>query len=145
MHVGETLMKSWLSFRIPHSAFRIGGFRIGTLLLVTVGSGCDPSDADRLARVGRKAADKVAALVPDRTPFGTPLSLSTAGELENRVKERFRSDVFLAPIQFELSVEGVNVRIKGMVDDEILKRRAMEIAQTTVGVEKVVDEIVVGK
>jgi hypothetical protein len=107
------------------------------------GSGCDRSDAERLARVGRKTADKVTALVPERTPFGTPFSLSPAGELENRVRERFRSDVFLSPIQFEFSVEGATVRIKGMVDDEVVKRRALDLAKSTVGVEKVIDELTV--
>jgi hypothetical protein len=135
-------MSSWLSFRIRHFVFRTA--TSAALIFLTVGSGCDRSDADRLARVGRKAADKFAAMVPDRTPFGSPLSLSS-GDLENRVKERFRSDAFLSPIQFELAVEGTSVRIKGAVDDDVLKRRAVEIAQTTVGVEKVIDEIAVGK
>lgn len=106
-------------------------------------SGCNRQDGDRLARVGRKVTDKVQGLVPQRSPFGTGVSLGRNPGLEERVRERFKSDRFLAPQPIEITVEGNTVRLKGTVELQVLKQRAGEIADSTVGVEKVIDEIVV--
>ena len=114
---------------------------IAGLFLAAVPSGCDRTDGNRLANVGRKVAEKVQVLVPERTPFGAPIT--TSSNVEDRVKERFRSDRFLSPIQFEFAVDGSTIRLKGIVDDEVLKKRAVEIAGSTVGVDKVIDEVTV--
>jgi osmotically-inducible protein OsmY len=111
------------------------------LFLAAVPFGCDRTDGNRLANVGRKVAEKVQVLVPERTPFGAPIT--TSSNVEDRVKERFRSDRFLSPIQFEFAVDGSTIRLKGIVDDEVLKKRAVEIAGSTVGVDKVIDELTV--
>ena len=113
------------------------------LTLVAMSSGCNRADGDRLARVGRKVTDKIQAVVPERMPFGSSIASSNNGGIEDRVRERFRTDVFLAPIQFEIGAEGGQVRLRGIVDDDVLRKRAIEIAESTVGVEKVVSEIVV--
>ncbi len=107
--------------------------------------GCDRSDADKLARVGWKVTEKVQALVPDRTPFGGPLPGARQPGLEDRVRERFKFDRYLTAQPIEVTAEGGGVRLRGQVDDEVLKRRAVEIAESTVGVEKVIDEIAVMK
>ena len=111
------------------------------LLLAAFSSGCERADGDRLANVGRKVTQKIQVLAPERTPFGPSISNSQGNAVEDRVKERFRTDSFLSSIQFEFAVDGANVRLKGMVDDEVLKKRALEIAGSTVGVEMVIDEV----
>jgi len=117
---------------------------IFALALVFASSGCDNSDGDRLARVGRMVASKLQALIPEKTPFGVTFSIAKNGP-EDQVRERFRLDAFLAQIPFDIVAEGANIRLKATVDNDALKKRAIEIAETTVGVEKVIDEITVGK
>jgi osmotically-inducible protein OsmY len=113
------------------------------LALLALGflSGCDRQDGNRLARVGRKVADKARVLVPDRVPFGT--SVGPRGLADERVRERFRSDRYLAPQPIDVSAEGNTIRLRGTVPESVLKRRAFEIADSTVGVEKVIDELTV--
>jgi BON domain-containing protein len=114
---------------------------VAVLPLIFVG--CDRSDADKLARVGWKVTEKVQALVPDRTPFGGAIPGARQPGLQNHVRERFKLDRYLAGQPIEVTAEGGEVRLRGQVDDEVLKRRAVETAESTVGVEKVVDEMVV--
>lgn len=107
-------------------------------------TGCQRSDADRLARVGWKVTEKVQALVPARTPFGGALGLTKSQILAERVRDRFTNDRYLAPIALEINADGNAIRLTGKVNDQVLKQRAIEIASSTVGVESVVDELSVG-
>lgn len=112
-------------------------------ILPVLSIGCNRTDGDKLARVGWKVTDKVQALIPSRTPFGDALPAGKQRGLEERVRERFRSDRYLTSAAIEVIADGGGVRLRGQVNDEVLKRRALEIAESTVGVEKVVDEIAV--
>ena len=114
-------------------------------IVICTATGCNRQDGDRLARVGGKVTEKVQLLVPERTPFGRPTNLAMNPNVEERVKERFRSDRFLGPLFIEVSAEGHVIRLKGKVNDGLLKQRAVEIAESTVDVDKVLDEIVVEK
>lgn len=114
-------------------------------ILPVLAIGCNRTDADKLARVGWRVADKVQALIPDRTPFGSALPNSKQPGLDDRVRERFKQDRYLTSSPIEITADGNSIRLRGQVNDEILKRRAVEIAESTVGVEKVIDEIVVSK
>jgi hyperosmotically inducible periplasmic protein len=105
--------------------------------------GCNRADGDKLARVGWKVTEKVHALIPSRTPFGDALPAGRQSGPEDRVRERFKTDRYLTTAAIEVIAEGGSIRLRGQVNDEVLKRRAVEIAESTVGVEKVVDEIVV--
>jgi hypothetical protein len=107
-------------------------------------SGCNRSDGVRLGKIGVKVADKVQVLLPDHTPF-VPPSLGTMSDatLESRVRVRFQTDRYLTSLPIEIIVELASVRLKGQVDSDVLKQRAVEIAESTVGVEKVVDELLV--
>lgn len=109
------------------------------IALLPLAAGCDRHDGERLARVGRVVTHKIEALTPARTPFGDPIGLRR--NLEERVRERFRSDRYLAGQAIEVTAEENAVRLKGSVDQVVLKRRAVEIADATVGVEKVIDEL----
>lgn len=115
----------------------------GILPLLSIG--CDQTDGDRLTRVGRKVTEKVQALIPNQTPFGDVFPANRPRGLEDRVRERLKMDRYLATSPIEVIADGAVVRLRGTVNDPVLKRRAFEIADSTVGVEKVVDEIVVVK
>jgi osmotically-inducible protein OsmY len=112
-------------------------------ILPVLSIGCNRTDGDKLARVGWKVTEKVQALIPSRTPFGDALPAGKQRGLEERVRERFQSDRYLASAAIEVVVDANGVRLRGQVNDEVLKRRALEIAESTVGVERVMDEIVV--
>jgi hypothetical protein len=109
------------------------------LLLIPLSTGCDPQDSERLARVGRVVTTKVQALAPQRTPFAESIGLNQ--NPEERVRSRIRSDRYLSALPIDVSADGGTVRLKGSVDQEVLKRRAVEIAESTVGVDKVIDEL----
>jgi hypothetical protein len=111
--------------------------------IVSVTSGCDKQDGDRLARVGRKVTQKVEALIPERSPFGNSIGLGKNPSVEDRVRERFKSDRHLALQAIEITADGNTIHLKGTVDREVLKRRAVDIAESTIGVDKVVDELAI--
>jgi hypothetical protein len=114
--------------------------------LIVACSGCNRSDGDRLARVAGTVTQKIQELLPERTPLTGSFGLDNSAGLENRVRDRFKFDRYLAPLPIEIDANDGNiVRLRGAVDDTVLKQRAIEIAESTVGVEKVVDEIVVAK
>jgi BON domain len=104
-------------------------------------TGCERQDAERLTRVGWKVADKVQGLVPDKTPWGGSWSATPDMSLEGRVRARFEADKYLASLNIEVIATDHGVRLRGRVTDEVLKRRAVEMAESTVGVEKVADEL----
>jgi hyperosmotically inducible periplasmic protein len=115
-------------------------------IFIIAGSGCNRSDGDRLTRVAGKVTEKIQELLPERTPLTGSFGLASSVNLDNRVRDRFKTDRYLAPLPIEIDAnEGGTVRLRGSVDDAVLKQRAVEIAESTVGVEKVLDEIVVAK
>jgi hyperosmotically inducible periplasmic protein len=108
-------------------------------------TGCNRTDGDRLARVAARLTQHAQSLVPDRTPFGSPIGLAKNTNVEERVRERFKTDRYLTGLPIEVAGQEDSVRLIGQVNDPQLKSRAVEIAESTVGVEKVIDEIVVAK
>ncbi len=104
-------------------------------------TGCGRSDGDRLARIGRMVTGKVQSLVPNRTPFNGPLAVPGGDRIDVRVKSRLKADKYLATFAIEVIAEGNNIRLQGSVSEEPLKRRAVELAESTTGVEQVIDEL----
>ncbi len=61
--------------------------------------------------------------------------------LDARVSIRLRWDKNLADMPIQVSSKGAVVELKGAVRDLDQRRRAVEIAESTAGVEKVVDAL----
>jgi osmotically-inducible protein OsmY len=132
--------------------------------------GCGGDDTDRLARIGRKTlarCDAVTAGLRERvsssvdtvrttasaqaettapppapvTPFTPPASVATT-PIDARVLWRIRWDKSLAgaDVQVETPSGGV-VHLKGIVNDLTRQRRAIDLAESTEGVDKVVNEL----
>jgi hypothetical protein len=109
-------------------------------------AGCDGQDADRLARVGRKTNEKFHALTG-----GSQEKLSTGWlavranwddvTLDTRVAARLRWDKALVNNKIEVTASDGVVELKGKVGDLIQRRRAVEIAQSTAGVNEVRDSL----
>jgi len=130
---------------------KIGVFLPACLFLLLAGvafttAGCDNEDASRMARVGRKVlakAELVTQGADEKLARGWQAVRGGAEEtpLAARVTARLRWDKGLAETEIQVNVEGSEVELKGIVRDEAQKRRAVELAETTAGVEKVTDAL----
>jgi osmotically-inducible protein OsmY len=119
-----------------------------TLLLVValalVAAGCNRQDSQRLARVGKKIverAEQMAGGTQERLVGGLPNVQEGTG-LAARVASRLRWDVGVADAEITVHVEGDVVELRGSADSLRQRRRAVELAETTVGVGRVDDQIV---
>lgn len=111
-------------------------------------SGCDREDVDRLGRVGQKVEEKCHAALS-----GTENSLTAGLEamksnwkdtaLDTRVTLRLRWEKGMEDTALKVSVEEGTLIIKGTVKTTGQRQTALSVAQATVGVEAVKDEIVV--
>jgi hypothetical protein len=119
---------------------------LAAALLVTTSAGCVKQDTDILARVGRRALyqgrDATAGL-RTRLAAYLPASGPAGDSLEERVAQRLRSDKALQGVKFDVVVSGGEIELKGNPTTDDQKRRATELAEATVGVEKVTDSTVV--
>jgi osmotically-inducible protein OsmY len=119
------------------------------MLAVTLAlCGCS-DDADRLARVCRKTAakfDGVTEGMRDKLHNGWGAVRGSVSEasLDSRVALRLRwdKDMNEADVQVRLVGPGA-VELIGAVTDLSQRRRAVELAQTTAGVETVLDHLTV--
>ena len=112
--------------------------------------GCGNQDADRMVRVGRLSLGKLEGLTGE-----TRAKLSNGWQavrgslsdtsLDSRVLTRLRWDKGLAGTAVQVDTPGTGVvRLQGTVADDQQRRRAVDLAESTQGVEKVVDELTVG-
>jgi hypothetical protein len=110
------------------------------VLGLLLAAGCSRDDADGLARVGRKLQDRAEALASELQSI-INLDLGGHTALETRVLHRLRWDRTLADQAITVKAQGSEVELHGTVADAAQKRRAVEIAESTVGVEKVIDQL----
>jgi hypothetical protein len=104
------------------------------------------SDADVLTRVGRTAADKVIAVMPEREKVAGPLARVQFGALttvDERVRARLRTDAALDGANVSVSADSGVVKLTGKAETSAQRERAVQLAQTTKGVTKVEQEIAV--
>lgn len=120
--------------------------RLYLLLPVLLIAGCKARDGDILVKAAQRIGAKFEA-VGGATPSGlTAQFRSAAGgaSLGARVENRIRWDRYLKDSSVEVLLTGTGVvTLRGEVPDRALKLRAVELARTTVGVDRVVDELTV--
>jgi osmotically-inducible protein OsmY len=110
-------------------------------------AGCDGQDADRLARIGRKAVDKLEVQAGADTGHGADSLQSIRGglgefALDAKVSARLRWDKQLEGVSIQVgSVGGGAVKLSGTVPDFATRQRAVRLANTTSGVTQVIDEL----
>src|SRR5262249_25647157 len=110
--------------------------------------GCQGKDADRLAALGAKLAHKAEGLFVSRD--GTVMRgwgmkpLWGEASLENRVSARLSADKELTETSTQVQAVGGVIELHGKVQNMDQRRRAFELAQTTMGVEKVLDRLEIG-
>jgi hyperosmotically inducible periplasmic protein len=116
------------------------------LFLVVVGSRFEPSDGDRLAAIGRLMTGKVRGAMPPAEKLAGPLDSLRRGlptRIEDRVKNRLETDRGLQGISFTIAADGDTITLRGIVPDIKARKHALELAESTTGVEKVIDELAV--
>jgi osmotically-inducible protein OsmY len=116
------------------------------LALAALAGGCNQEDAERMARVGRKLTTRAEALTADQGG-GLKKGWQAVRDgwqettLAGRVAARLRWDKRLADSQIQASATGNIVELKGAVHDLEQRRRALDLAESTIGVEKVTDAL----
>lgn len=118
----------------------IWGF-CGAMLFIV---GCDSQDSERLSAAARAAVAKVEGLTggPQGKFLSTWQSLQGGmndDSLGMRVSSRLHWDKNLAETVIEVHSNGTEVELKGTVRDLAQRRRAVELAESTTGTEKVID------
>ncbi len=107
-----------------------------------------PSDVEAMIRIGKKAAGKIESALPESRVAAGPLAAFRAGDalpIEERVRVRIQTEKAMAGadvVALAMPTAG-EVKLKGIVRDAGQKRRAVEIANSTAGVEVVIDELAV--
>ena len=114
-------------------------------------AGCTAQDAECLARIGRKFAERshgAADSIRDQVdgdlkalPLGGPLPKDNV--LRERIAARLRWDALLADVRIDVQVTGHEVELKGTVKNDAQRRRAADIAETTDGVQAVNEALTV--
>jgi len=121
--------------------------RCGVGLALLAAAGCGKDDADGLARVGGKVAAYIDALTGGaRGKLGDSWDAARGcwsdAALDGRVATRLRWDKGLAGARVQAASAGPGVvRLSGSVEGAAQRDRALDLARSTVGVEKVIDEI----
>lgn len=114
--------------------------------LAMLGAGCQRADTERLARVGRKLADKADMLSVQANnklvaSFHTLRANLDEVGLDARVSARLNWDKTLAGITIQVQATDGHIQLNGKVPDLSVQRRAVELAESTVGVSEVIDAL----
>lgn len=121
-------------------------FVLGLGCLPFLNTGCTNKDADKLAELGERLRHKAEALL--QSPSGkrvrglsaVPLQLAEPS-IEARVLARLKWDKELSDTSIDVKATGGVIELAGKTSGAEQRRRAVELAQTTQGVEKVVDRM----
>ncbi|HEY1190985.1 MAG TPA: BON domain-containing protein [Gemmata sp.] len=116
------------------------------LFLLLVGSRFKASDGDKLAAVSRLSAAKLRNALPPAVNVSAPID-ALRKEMPTRpddaVRARLAADKRFVGVEFKVTAEGNAVTLRGVAPDARIKRLAVGVAENTIGVERVVDELAV--
>jgi hypothetical protein len=114
------------------------------MILLALAAGCNSDDTERLGRVGHKLAVRAESITGEadgRLNRGWQAMRGELAELalDGRVITRLRWDKNLEGAQIQVTAQDGVLELKGLVRDVNQRRRAVELAESTVGVAKVHD------
>jgi hypothetical protein len=126
--------------------------RRSAVVLLFLAAGCSDADVEKLRRVGDKTYERmtvVAQNVADElgqtllnqkivTPGTSPPEQQDAAQ---KVRQRLAWDREFAELPFVVTLEKDTLTLKGTVKSDAQKLRAVELAERTVGVAKVIADI----
>jgi osmotically-inducible protein OsmY len=113
------------------------------IVLVAFVPGCTKQDTDCLGRIGRKVVDRahgVTDTVREKIDW-KGLRSGGGSTLQDKVAGRLRWDKNLEGVPIEVVVTDKNVELKGTVKNQDMRFRAVELAETTAGVDRVTDSL----
>ncbi|QJW96721.1 BON domain-containing protein [Frigoriglobus tundricola] len=116
------------------------------LFFLLVGSQFKASDGDRLRAVSHLAVQKIRGALPPAVNVAAPvdaLRKEWPTRPDDAVRARLGADKRFVGVEFKVTAEGGAVTLRGVVPDARVKRLAVGVAENTIGVEKVVDELAV--
>jgi len=113
------------------------------LSCVVAMSGCNRQDTDALSRIGRKMSAQARSGADE---LSAKLDMPWKGanrdpNLQEKIQQRLRWENTLTDVTFEVQVKDKEVELKGTVKNALQRQRAIELAETVAGVEKVNDGI----
>jgi hypothetical protein len=112
------------------------------LLTLALAAGCNRQDTEALTRIGKKIVARTDAVTCDlKASAVTSWQVGPDGGPDGRVAARLRWDKQLADSPVEVQAFGNTVALRGTVRDLEQHRRAVMLAETTVGVEGVKDSL----
>lgn len=113
---------------------------------LALGIGCNQTDRDCLKRAARHIADRLDPMRQNaRVGLENGPLVSEPLTPVGKVRVRVQGDRYLRHLGLRIGGEGSSVTLAGEVPDEAHRIRAVELAQSTVGVEQVVDELTLHK
>jgi len=101
---------------------------------------CQRTDGEKLVRIGQITTEKVREAAPSRTPFG---DIAPEATTLGRVRSRIKGDVYLQKAPIQVTEDDDGIRLRGTVPSREHLDRAEQLAQQTVGVDKVVNELTI--
>jgi osmotically-inducible protein OsmY len=112
--------------------------------LVLVAAGCNQQDSQRLARVGKKIVEQAEQMTggTQEKLVGGLRNVQDGTGLAAKVANRLRWDTALADADIAVRADGNVVELRGSAANLQQRRRAIELAETTVGVGRVIDLLV---
>ena len=114
------------------------------LFIVLVGTQFQASDGEKLAAVARLTGAKIRAAMPPAVSLAAPvdaLRKELPTRLEDAVRARLSADKRLVGINLVVVSEEGAIRLRGVVPDDKTRKIIVSLAQNTVGVERVMDEL----
>lgn len=112
---------------------------VGAVGLAVTATGCTEQDAGAMTRIGKKLAG-VAGDLKEHLGSGWQGVYGGMG-VEARVAARLHWDKSLSDASIHVKATGAEVELKGTVQTQEQKRRAVDLAETTAGVERVDDAL----
>jgi osmotically-inducible protein OsmY len=114
------------------------------LFVLLVGSQFKASDGDKLRAVSVLTVTKLRNAMPPAVNVAAPVD-ALRKELPTRaddaVRARLAADKRFVGVEFKVTAEGNVVTLRGVVPSARIKRLAVGVAENTIGVEKVIDEL----
>jgi osmotically-inducible protein OsmY len=113
------------------------------LALAFAAAGCNRQDTEALTRIGQKVQSRAEAVTGDLKST-TAASWHIVGDfgVDARVAARLRWDKELAGAAIDVLSSGTGVELRGKVTTFEQRRRAVMLAESTMGVEGVKDSLV---
>jgi osmotically-inducible protein OsmY len=128
------------------SNYRRAGLFPGALVCIACLGGCSGEDKEHLAGVGRKVAEHLQGVGDEagtRLARGWQAARNADDDLplDTRLSVRLRYDKNLSGAAIAVMANGAEVELRGKVRDAEQHRRALDLAESTTGVEKVNDAL----